>query len=490
MARYLPSAYLLDSLLRVVDGWPDGLDVFSSAFADRLARHAGAFARLHLEETGRPPVACPVNEISFLAWAGGDMARMNPGARGRGPELKRQLARRHRRRPRCAGSGARCPHPGHRSGDPHRAGLWPRPGPGSRPPGSAVPGLGHAGRAGGARARRRAGTARRGGGELLLYWNNQWLCERPRLLGGQWLCEGGPLSPFDPRARPLRELLAGVHARYDRPVLLAETSIEGERRASWLRHVGAEVRGAVRTGVPVGGVCLYPVMSHPGWDDDRYCPNGLFEMEARDGWRVEHAPLAAELRRQQRLFGPPLRRLTTGSGRPPATSSACFAASTPPTTPAARACSTARRPVRSSPSASRLVASSPTPSRTAGRGPTTPPKRSSSPKPPRTSQHRTAARWQGMVTGPSGRKRHSTAAMQRRTWPKPGGPRRRFCAAAPANGAAGTALAVRAPQGRPFQGCAAWNHHRTLTPRKFRALRFPAIRWMSARASEPTPPSS
>ncbi len=74
-------------------GWPDGLDVFSAAFVDRLARYAGAFARLHLEETGRPPIVCPVNEISFLAWAGGDMARMNPGARGRGGELKRQLAR-------------------------------------------------------------------------------------------------------------------------------------------------------------------------------------------------------------------------------------------------------------------------------------------------------------------------------------------------------------------------------------------------------------
>jgi hypothetical protein len=31
-----------------------------------------------------PPVACPVNEISFLAWAGGDMARMNPGRAGAG----------------------------------------------------------------------------------------------------------------------------------------------------------------------------------------------------------------------------------------------------------------------------------------------------------------------------------------------------------------------------------------------------------------------
>jgi hypothetical protein len=97
-------------------------------------------------------------------------------------------------------------------------------------------------------------------------------------------------------------MLAEVHARYGRPVFVAETSIEGDARASWLRHVSEEVRAAIRAGVPVEGICLYPVLSHPGWDDDRYCPNGLLEMEVRDGRRVEHAPLAEELHRQQRLF--------------------------------------------------------------------------------------------------------------------------------------------------------------------------------------------
>ena len=36
---------------------------------------------------------CPVNEMSFLAWAGGDVGIMNPGTRQRGVELKRQLVR-------------------------------------------------------------------------------------------------------------------------------------------------------------------------------------------------------------------------------------------------------------------------------------------------------------------------------------------------------------------------------------------------------------
>ncbi|MBX9698755.1 MAG: beta-glucosidase, partial [Acetobacteraceae bacterium] len=74
-------------------GWPDGLDVFSAAFVDRFAAYAAAFARLHREETGRPARVCPVNEISFLAWAGGDMRRLNPCAEGQGGALKRQLVR-------------------------------------------------------------------------------------------------------------------------------------------------------------------------------------------------------------------------------------------------------------------------------------------------------------------------------------------------------------------------------------------------------------
>ena len=38
-------------------------------------------------------IYCPVNEISFLSWGGGDVEYLNPFARGRGFELKVQLAR-------------------------------------------------------------------------------------------------------------------------------------------------------------------------------------------------------------------------------------------------------------------------------------------------------------------------------------------------------------------------------------------------------------
>jgi len=51
----------------------------------------------------------------------------------------------------------------------------------------------------------------------------------------------------------------------------------------------------------VQGVCLYPIVNHPGWDDDRHCYNGLFDYADDWGNREVFEPLANELARQQRF---------------------------------------------------------------------------------------------------------------------------------------------------------------------------------------------
>ncbi|MEA1648704.1 hypothetical protein UAJ10_06710 [Nitrospirillum sp. BR 11164] len=55
-------------------GWPDDLDIWSPAFVDRFAGFAAAAARLVRTESDAIPFFCPINEISFLAWAGGTRA--------------------------------------------------------------------------------------------------------------------------------------------------------------------------------------------------------------------------------------------------------------------------------------------------------------------------------------------------------------------------------------------------------------------------------
>ncbi len=62
--------------------------------------------------------------------------------------------------------------------------------------------------------------------------------------------------------RPLHRILMEIAARYGRPILLAETGIEFERRAAWLRHAASELAMARRKGVSVEGLCLYPVLNH------------------------------------------------------------------------------------------------------------------------------------------------------------------------------------------------------------------------------------
>ncbi|HKG97263.1 MAG TPA: hypothetical protein VKA97_05595, partial [Pyrinomonadaceae bacterium] len=74
-------------------GWPDGLNIWGTAFVDRFARFARAVAGVILEETGGPVYVTPVNEISFVSWGGGDAGFLNPFAKRRGPELKAQLVR-------------------------------------------------------------------------------------------------------------------------------------------------------------------------------------------------------------------------------------------------------------------------------------------------------------------------------------------------------------------------------------------------------------
>ena len=74
-------------------GWPD--DSTSSARpSSRDSRHSPrAFAEVATRETDGPPWVVPVNEISFFAWAAGEIGIFNPFATRRGDELKMQLLR-------------------------------------------------------------------------------------------------------------------------------------------------------------------------------------------------------------------------------------------------------------------------------------------------------------------------------------------------------------------------------------------------------------
>ena len=245
-------------------GWPDDVDVWSPDFVARFVRFAREAARRIRDAMTGTRFYCPINEISFLSWGGGDAAYLNPFARGRGFELKVQLARAAiaaMEAIRAVDPGARFVHT-----DPVINVLTDHARPADAPHAE-----GHR-------------QAQFQGWDLLSGRIWPQIGGRADLLdivgvnyyhNNQWIHGGPPINQDHPRYKPFHRILAETYSRYGRPIFVAETGIEGHERPAWLSMIAQEVRRARQIGVPVEGICLYPILDHPGWDDDRPCPNGL-----------------------------------------------------------------------------------------------------------------------------------------------------------------------------------------------------------------------
>lgn len=273
-------------------GWPDFLDIWSNDFVRHFERFTREMAHVVKNEMDGPYWFTPVNEPSFYAWAGATKGFFPPYVIGRGPELKLQLMASAIAA--CQALKAEIPDVRLLHTDPViRVHMRPE-----RPGDVDVVARYNEGQfeawdmVGGYRHPELGGAP-----EFLdvlgvnYYSNNQWL--HP---------DGEFLMPGDERHLASRFLLEGAWNRYGRPLIIAETGTENEARAGWLRYVMREVRGAMQLGVPLGGVCLYPICNHPGWDDDRHCHNGLLDYADENGYRESYQPLEAELHHQARLM--------------------------------------------------------------------------------------------------------------------------------------------------------------------------------------------
>jgi hypothetical protein len=123
----------------------------------------------------------------------------------------------------------------------------------------------------------------------------------------QWEVPGGEkihwhIAPRDRRWVPFNRLLSGAYERYQRPILIGETSHVGSGRAEWIRELTDEVILAIEAGVPLEGICLYPILDRFEWNDPSHWHNsGLWDFVHEDGVfrRVLNAEYAAELNRSQ-----------------------------------------------------------------------------------------------------------------------------------------------------------------------------------------------
>jgi hypothetical protein len=273
-------------------GWPDDVDVFAPSFPARFGRYARALAQFLAGESERRVLITPINEMSFLAWAAGDVRCMDPFEAARGVELKAQLVRAtiegiEAIRDVLPAARFLQPEPAIRIAKPpaHRK-MW----------------------------------ARVESDNLLQYQAWDMLAGRvwPSLGGAekyldiigvnyypdnQFTPQGDVITHDDVRYEPFGAMLMKIWHRYQRPMIISETGSEGDGRAPWIRYVSNQCVAALRQGCELHGVTLYPVVNHPGWLDGRHCHNGLWDYADAQGERVADPRLLEELLHQRgRLY--------------------------------------------------------------------------------------------------------------------------------------------------------------------------------------------
>lgn len=267
-------------------GYPNNLDIFSGEFVERFSYFVKAFTEFLLNEDDRVPFFCPVNEISFFTWAAAEVGFFHPFQRGRGDDLKRQLVRasisaideirkvfpnaRFIQAEPAIEISTRLKNPDIiRDTKNYRESQFQAF---DMLTGKTAPEL--------------------GGGEKYLdiiginyYSNNQWF--HP---------SGRRIKLGNKRFRPFNEILSEYYSRYRRPIIIAETGVEDKMRPEWFKYIFEQTELAKNNGVPVHGICLYPIFNHPGWDDNRHCYNGLWDYPNKYGEREIYEPLANQIK--------------------------------------------------------------------------------------------------------------------------------------------------------------------------------------------------
>ena len=283
-------------------GFPDDLTPLHPMFPRRFAAICRAFAQMHLTHAPATPlIVTPINEVGFLSWLGGDARGTVPYGVGIGWEVKYRLMKAY-----IEGIEAL------KEVDPTIRILTTEPLVSISSDATATP---HDQKMAHERNEHQfqvldilAGKMcpeLRGRPEYLdiiglnFYYDNQWV-----LPSHEVICWKNALT--DDRWIPLNQLLISVYQRYGRPIILSETSHPLEDRPLWMDMIAAECVTAVAAGVPLWGICWYPLVDRPDWDHlNKWHAAGIMGPEAPlegDLHRVKHQPTVAALARAQALI--------------------------------------------------------------------------------------------------------------------------------------------------------------------------------------------
>jgi len=258
-------------------GYPVDLSPLHPHFLMRFVDVCSAFATFYKNYCpGQQLIVTPINEVGFISWLGGDHASTTPYARGMGWDVKYALVRAYIQAIKAI-----------KEIDPEAWIMTTEPIVNIVPAldatmdmvmqakqdhdfqyqatdmlaGKICPELG-------------------GSPELIdymgfnFYYNNQWVASD--FSGLPW----ANLDP-DPRWRGLSDLFEEAYLRYGKPIVLTETSHPGEHRPNWIELIAKECVKTLKLGIPLKGICLYPIIDRPDWDHLHYWHHsGLWDADA------------------------------------------------------------------------------------------------------------------------------------------------------------------------------------------------------------------
>lgn len=282
-------------------GFPDDLTPFHPMFARRFSSMCRAFVKFFRSvDPVSPLIVIPINEVSFLSWLGGDVCGTAPYCRRQGWEVKYHLMK-------AFIEGVQVM----KEEDSNIRIMVSEPLVNVVPPIDAT-----AEQVTDAAYRHehqfqvldmlsgRMCPELRGKAEYVdiigcnFYYSNQWIATTGELL--PWR----NLDP-DPRWVPLSLLLKRLYDRYKRPLVISETSHPKEDRDVWIEFITSQCCKVMEKGIPLWGVCWYPVIDRPDWDHlQPWHEAGLWDIDTTNGKldRVLNEPAAAAFYSAQQMI--------------------------------------------------------------------------------------------------------------------------------------------------------------------------------------------
>ncbi|MGN6296636.1 MAG: amine oxidase [Ginsengibacter sp.] len=275
-------------------GFPHGLSPLDTDFETRFTDLCRSFVRIFRQVDATSPIlVIPINEISFISWLGGDQAGTVPYRRDVGWKVKYELVK-------ASISGIRAM----KDLDNNLLVLTTEPLMNVVPPVDVQPD--QLLRAAQVNEYQFQVTdmlegrfcSELGGNPHLIdiqglnyYYNNQWILDSFQFL--PWANESN-----DARWKPVSSLILDFYKRYEKPVILSETSHPKEHRPDWLRFIAREC--SLLKDIPFWGVCWYPIIDRPDWDNLSVLHHsGVWEVND-EGTRLLYQPLAIELEKLAR----------------------------------------------------------------------------------------------------------------------------------------------------------------------------------------------